>query len=72
MLGEGGMEVSEEEVGELGEREVVSTGEVVMSSGGAVSKYAGFKRSMDTVSFRPCKSRVKYLEDLFSTRKGPS
>ncbi len=50
MLGEGGMEVSEGEVRELGKREVVSTGVVVMSSGGAVSKYVGFKRLMDTTA----------------------
>jgi hypothetical protein len=40
--------------------------EVVLASG-AMSKYAGIKRSTDTVSWQPCLSSVKYLGDLFST-----
>lgn len=37
-----------------------------------VSKWADFRRSTDTLSFRPLKLRVKYLSALSSTRNGPS
>ena len=39
---------------------------------GLGSKYAGLRRSRETLSLHPLRSRVKYLSLLSSTLNGPS
>ena len=56
--------------GEEGENEDGQFATVLDSALG--SRYAGLRRSRETLSFRPLRSRVKYLSALSSTLNGPS